>query len=74
MPFLWNAEAKLKGPAFTFSFPKGTPDSHGWAENTRTGIGFQGDWLEILGPLAGRMEDTENLDNSVFDPVGHDVP
>lgn len=28
----------------------------------------------MLGPLAGRMEDPENLDGLLFDSVGHDVP
>lgn len=31
------------------------------------------DRLEVIGPLTSRMEDTEKLDYSLFDSVGHDV-
>lgn len=35
---------------------------------------FQGDRLEMLGPLTSCMEDPENLDDLLFDSIGHDIP
>lgn len=36
-------------------------------------VGFHRDRLETFGPHASRVKDTENLDYSLFDSVGHDV-